>query len=163
MNKTRTALLALLILFSAPSFADELTPQKRADIEQLLQMTGALAMGKQMSAMVVGQMTQMLRKARPDIPDRVIEILPEEVDGIITDNMGNLKELVIPLYHKHFTADDIKGLMRFYASPLGQKTIQAMPLLMNESMQVGQQWGQALGPEIQTRIRARLKKEGFEL
>jgi hypothetical protein len=54
-------------------------------------------------------------------------------------------------------------LMRFYSSPLGQKTIQAMPLLMNESMQVGQQWGQALGPEIQTRIRARLKKEGFEL
>ena len=54
-------------------------------------------------------------------------------------------------------------MIGFYSTDLGRKAISAMPGLMSESMAIGQQWGQSLGPEIAERVRARLKKEGIEL
>ena len=162
MTKTTTALLVLLGLFSTASFGDELSPAKQADIKKLLEMTGSLAVGKQMSTVVVQQMTQMLRKARPDIPERVLGVIPEEVNGVIDENMNTFEQLVVSIYHKHFTHDEVKEMTRFYATPLGQKTIRVMPTLMNESLQAGQQWGQSLGPTLRDRIQARLKKEGYE-
>lgn len=162
MRKIIVALL-LLTAWSAPSFCEELSSAKRADIEQLLKMTGALSAGKQMSNAMVTQLTQVLRKARPDIPDRVLDVLPEEVDAVISDNIGDLSGLMVGLYHKHFTADEVKGMIQFYSTPLGKKTIEVMPALMTESFQAGQQWGQTLGPAVQARIQARLKKEGFDL
>jgi hypothetical protein len=66
MTIARTALFALLILCATPSYGDELTPEKCADIERLLHMTGALSVGRQMSTAVVQQMTEVLRKARPE-------------------------------------------------------------------------------------------------
>jgi hypothetical protein len=163
MTRIGTALLVLWCSWATPSLAEELTAAKRADIEQLLQMTGALGVGQQMSTAVVGQMMQVLRKARPDIPERVLKVLPEEVNAVIEENLGNLKEVVIPLYHKYFTGEEIKEMIRFYSTPLGKKTIEVMPVLVNESFQAGQQWGQQLGPVIQTRVQARLKKEGYDL
>ena len=103
------------------------------------------------------------RQVRPDIPDRVLNVLPEEVDAVTKDNLGDLTELIIGLYHKHFTGDEIKEMIRFYSTPLGKKTIEVMPVLMTESFQAGQQWGQSLGPDIQARIQSRFKKEGFDL
>lgn len=159
----RTAMIVLLAMFSVSSFGDELSHEKRADIEKLLEMTGALAIGKQMGVAVAGQIAQVLRKARPDIPERVLSALPEVVDGVISENLVQLKEVVIPIYEKHFTGDEIKELIRFYSTPLGQKAIREMPVLMSESMQAGQEWGKSLGPTIDSRIRARIDAEGYKL
>jgi len=161
MTRTRIAMLALLLVFCAPAFADALTVEKKTDIERLLEMTGALALAQQMSNAVVVQMTQALERARPDIPPSVLNVLPVEVDAVVKANIGSFKELVIPIYHKHFTGPEIKEMIRFYSTDLGKKTIRVMPMLVNESMQAGQKWGQSLAPEIQQRVRARLKKEGY--
>ncbi len=56
--------------------------------------------------------------------------MQSEVDAIINDNIGPLTELIIGIYHKHFTADEIKEMIGFYATPLGQKSIRVMPALM---------------------------------
>jgi len=163
MIRARTAVLLLSMVCATPAFAEELTAEKRADIEQLLEMTGALAIGTQMGGAVVQQMTQVLHKARPDIPQRVLDVLPAEVNGVIMDNMGALKDLTIPLYHKYYSGAEIKEMIRFYSTPLGKKTIETMPALMNEAIGLGQKWGQSLGPSIQARVEARLKKEGYDL
>jgi hypothetical protein len=163
MIAARTAVLLLLIACTTPVFAEELTAEKRADIERLLEMTGSLAIGRQLGGAVVQQMTQVLRKARPDIPQRVLDVLPAEVDGVIVDNVGTLKDMTIPLYHKYYTGAEVKEMIGFYSTPLGKKTIATMPALMNEAIALGQNWGQSLGPVIQARIQARLKKEGYDL
>ena len=163
MTTFKAVSISFLLAFSMPSFAEELSPAKRADIEKLLEVTGALAVGQQMGSAVVGQMTQVLHQARPDIPAEVLNVLPEEVNAVIGANLGAFKAIIIPIYHKYYTASDIKEMLRFYSTPLGQKMIRVMPTLVNESMQAGQQWGQSMGPEIQKRIKARLKKEGYEI
>ena len=163
MTTARLLILGFLLALSGPSFADELTAAKRADIEKLLEMTGAAAMGKQMGVAALGQMAQVIRKMRPDIPQHVIDTLPDEVGAVFDANIDSFKEQVISIYSKYFTASEIKGMIAFYATDLGKKTISVMPALMAESMATGQQWGQSLGPQIDARIKARCKKEGYPL
>ena len=163
ISRTVVLGLGLIIMLGQPCLADELTAAKRADIEKLLQMTGSLNLGKQMGAALVEQYAQSLRKLRPDVPQRVIEVLPDEVMAVIDENMGAFKDKVVPLYDKYFTAAEIKAMIAFYSTDLGKKTITVMPALMGESIAVGQQWGGALGPQIDARVKARLKKEGIEL
>jgi len=45
------------------------------------------------------------------------------------------EQMCYPLYDKFFTEDELKGLLSFYKSPVGQKSIVVMPALMQESMQ----------------------------
>ena len=158
--------LALLAVFSslAPlAAADELTKQKRADIERLLEMTGATKVGKQMAALSTAHMVQSLKLSHPGIPQRALDLLPEEVAAVFDAHIPAFVAQIIPVYHRYFTAEEVRGMIAFYSTDLGRKAISAMPGLMTESMHIGQRWGEGLSPELAERVRARLKKEGIEL
>lgn len=164
MNLARVGIFVLFACISTLGAAEEkLTPQKRADIERLLAETGALEVSQQMAGMASVHLAQTLKKMRPDIPEEVIEMLPEEVEAVFAANLESFKDAMIPLYHKHFTASEISELIGFYETSLGKKLIQVMPALARDSMEIGQRWGQSLGPQIDARIRARFKKEGVAI
>ena len=158
------AVALALAAFAAPCLAnDELTPEKRRDLESMLELTRALDLGKQMGTHAATQMTQMLKQQRPDIPARVLDALPEEIGRVFDEHMPQFKEMVVHLYSRHFTAAEVKEMLRFYQSDLGKKTIQVMPQLAREGMELGQRWGQSLGPELNERLRARFEREGIRL
>ena len=163
LGKLFLATIFLMIVSIDTTFSEDLTSEKKDDIKKLLDMTGALALGQQMANQVMLQLTQNIKARRPNIPQGVIEALRQEVNGVIRDNLPAFADAVIPLYHKHFTHEDIRGLINFYSTDLGKKAIGVLPLLMQDSMRTGQQWGQSLEPEIQRRILKRLKAEGIEL
>jgi uncharacterized protein len=147
-----------------PAAAQDVAPNaKRADIERLLEMTRALALGEQMASAMTTQMANVVRSANPAIPPRVIDALSEVVDAVIAERLPEFQEQVIVLYDRHFEHEDIRGLMTFYDSPLGRKTIQLLPLITQESMELGRAWGASLGPEIEQRVMERLRREGFGL
>lgn len=143
--------------------ADELTAEKRTDIEQLLVLTGALTLGQQMALTMTQQMSQAIKSARPDIPQSLIDALPQEIDAVIGANLDSFKDATIPLYHRYYSGPEIKELLRFYASDLGKKTITVMPQMMQESMAVGRAWGESLAPQIVARLRARFQKAGVSI
>lgn len=155
--------LSLCLLYGPHAAAEDLTKQKTADIEKLIEMTGAVDVGKQMSQSFGAQIWQAVKAARPDVPPRVFEVLQQEVDGVIDRRLPELSQLIIPVYHKHFTHAEIKEMIRFYKGPLGRKVIQVMPHLLRESMTIGQQWGQSIAPEIQIKVLERLHAEGIEI
>jgi len=55
--------------------------------------------------------------------------------------------LAIPLYDKYYSPEDLKGLIQFYATPVGQKTLTVLPKLMPELQDEGRKWGEGLGRE----------------
>jgi len=164
MKLLRTLLLLAVFSSLAPLVAaEELTPQKRADIERLLEMTGATRVGKQMAALSASHMVQSLKLSHPGIPQKALEMLPEEVGAVFDAHIPAFVAQIIPVYHRYFTAEEVKGMIAFYSTDLGRKAISAMPGLMTESMMIGQKWGEGLSPELAERVRARLKKEGIAL
>ncbi len=161
---TICTVLTLLLLAPGAALADpELTASKRADIKALLEVTGALQVGQQMSELMVAQMTETLKEARPDIEPRMYDVLRDEVNSAVAESIPAFAELIIPVYHRHFTHGEIRELLAFYQTELGRKTIAVMPLVIQDSMRVGQQWGRSLAPVIQQRVRQRFRQEGVDL
>jgi hypothetical protein len=56
------------------------------------------------------------------------------------------------LYDKYFTGDEIKGLLAFYQSPVGQKAAQVLPSLTQEAMQDGMKEGQMVAQKSMKRL-----------
>lgn len=166
MRKIIVIALACLYAVSAPLYAEDLTPAKQADTRKLLEATGALKVGQAMSEAVVNQMTQAIKQARPDIPARMFDVLAEEVNQAIAEEMNakdGLVDLMVVLYHKHFSHQEIRELLAFYQSPVGKKAGALAPTMSKEGFAIGQRWGESLGPRIGRRVQARFKQQGYEI
>ena len=166
MAIVRLLIVALLLLHgSGARAADEGTvpAEVRADIVRLLELTDGLAMGRQLSAMFSTQLASALKQARPDIPQRILDLMPEVVDSVIVANEASLVDGIVILYAKHFTSAELRELIRFYETDVGRKTIRVMPALMQDSMALGQAWGRNLAPAIDAEVRRRLTEEGVAI
>lgn len=156
--------VALSTCLGHAALAEEINPSKLADIKQLMEITGSANMGKQYAAMISKQIFQMLKSSRPDVPERVVEVMNKELVTLFSERMsvpGGLTDQLIPIYDKYFTQADIRELLAFYQTPVGKKFTSVMPKVLGESMLAGQKWGQSLGPEIDKRVKAVLAKEGI--
>lgn len=156
-----------LTLASLPLNAQEaeIPPEKRTALRQLMFVTGATQIVEQFSDIFIQQMTQTLQSSRPDLPVRAFTVLGEEVQQVIAEEIegGSLETLFMPIYDKYFTLEEVRGLLEFYESDIGRKSIEVLPMLTQESVQVGQAWGASIGPKIGQRVTERLAKEGIEL
>jgi len=158
--------LAVLAASSVSCAEEALTDAKRADIERLLQMTDALKIGQMFASTATRQFEQTLRKLRPDIPAELFGMVREEVQKTVDESMvakGGLIDQLIPLYHRYFSHDDIKAMIAFYSTPVGQKTISLMPQMAQDSVALGQQWAQRMRPVLEQRIKARFKQRGIDI
>ena len=127
-------------VYATPSTTNtvNIDQSKREDIKKLLLLMNSKQMGKQ----VLTQMISQFQKMQPNIPK-------EFWNQFMNDkSMDSLIDLTIPIYAKHLSHEDIKGLIQFYQTPLGKRFITNMPLMTQESMQAGQQWGQNLAMKI---------------
>jgi hypothetical protein len=156
-------ILAVTLIFAVPAFAfaDELTPEKRADIRQLIGVTGA-KLPAQLADSMAQSTSRLVRDARPETSERFHVVLRRELTAVLGERMeapGGLVERLTGVYDKQFTHPEVKQLLAFYQTPLGRKSIEVLPVVMNESAS----WAQSLVPEIRKRLQAALKKEGLEL
>ena len=71
--------------------------------------------------------------------------------------MDELADMLAPVYEKHMTENDLKKIIEFYQTPVGKKYAEKTPLITQESMQVGQQWGMRIGQKVMER----LKEKGY--
>jgi hypothetical protein len=159
-----TLFLVFFLLAGRAALADELTAQKSSDIKQLMEITDAADIGNQFAAMVSKPFFEALREVRPDIPERAFLVIESELLTLLSEDMsasGGILDQLIPIYHKHFTHQDIRELLAFYQTPTGKKAVQVLPKVIDESMLAAQSWVESLLPEIEKRVKAALKREGI--
>ena len=126
--------------------------RKKQDIRRLLVMTGSGKVGIQVFDNTIAQ----FQKSFPGIPDEFWREFREEADA------NALVELIVPIYDKHFTHKDIRGLIAFYESPLGKKLVSKLPQIVKESMAAGQKWGEELSNRTLKKIQDRKKVQDRE-
>src|SRR4029077_3003516 len=67
------------------------------------------------------------------------------------------------VYAKHFTEQELKDLVAFYRTPLGQKMLKEEPAALDESLKRAQDWTIEFADVVMTRFRAEMKKRGHQL
>src|SRR5689334_15892129 len=90
-----------------------------------------------------------------------------EVAVIVAKNLaGREKEIgegMAQVYANEFTEQELKDLVTFYKSPLGQKLLTSEPRAIQFSMSYMNQWAQAFAEVINGQFRAEMKKRGKEI
>jgi uncharacterized protein len=82
------------------------------------------------------------------------------------DYEGKKAELVYEvalIYAKHFTDQELKELVAFYKSPLGQKMLKEEPLALDQGLKRAQDWSQDFSEAVFVRIRTEMAKKGHPL
>jgi uncharacterized protein len=168
MRHLRALGLAVVLCAAAPAagFAQEpsIDPAIRADVEKLIELMGGARLGHQMASAMSSHMLESLRRSNPNVPERVTTIAKEVIEEELSkafDGSGGLMGQLVPIYARHFTHDEILGMIAFYQSDLGRHVIAEMPGVMQESMAAGQRWGEEIGPRVQAAMAERLKAEGI--
>ncbi len=161
---TRILFIALLLLAPTLATAEVLSPEKKAAIDQLMEVTGASRMKTQFGDAYVKQAQAMFSAANPNMPPRALAIVAQETRAVLDARLGGdrgLLSAVYPVYHRHFSLAEIEALLAFYRSPAGQKALKVMPQVAMESMQAGQKWAHSVGQAVQIRVEQRLAAEGL--
>ena len=76
---------------------------------------------------------------------------------------GELMNDAASIYASHFAEPELKQLLTFYLSPLGQKVIAEEPKAADETMALAGSWADNLSEEVITKMRAEMKKRGHDL
>lgn len=107
-------------------------PLKDADIRALMELTGAR---DQIQDAVANSSEQYREKLFATVPnnDKGQAFVTSFVDGYQKKfDVDQLTEQLVVIYDKHYTEEEIKGLLQFYGSPLGQKVAGEMPKIARE-------------------------------
>ena len=75
----------------------------------------------------------------------------QQINELVAREMQwqGIKNDYVELYTNAFTEQELRQLIQFYSTPLGQKVVEKMPVLMEQSMIVGQKKMMKIMPEIQ--------------
>ncbi|WP_168210320.1 DUF2059 domain-containing protein [Persicimonas caeni] len=121
---------------------------KRKDIRKLLEITGSAELGLQ----VVDQMIAQFKMSAPNVPSEFWDEFRKDI------NKDGLVEIIVPIYDKHLTHDEIKALIKFFESPAGKSYVKKLPIITRESQMAGQKWGR----EIAQKVQKRLQEKGYK-
>lgn len=117
---------------SSQATAKAIDPAKDADIRSLMELTGAR---DQIQDALTNSSEQYREKLMATVPnnDRGQAFVTSFVDGYQKKfDVNQLTEQLVSIYDKHYTDEEIKGLLQFYGSPLGQKVAAEMPKIARE-------------------------------
>jgi uncharacterized protein len=157
-----------LALTCVPAGAQQPAPAKPAS-------PAALAAAKEILTMK--NASAMYASAVPNIVQQTKEVLLQnnlnyqkdlnEVAAIVAQNLaGREKEIgdgMANVYANEFTEQELKDLVTFYKSALGQKLLATEPKAVQLSMGFMNQWARSFAETVNGQFRAEMRKRGKEI
>ena len=138
------------------------SPAAIAAAKEILTMKNAAAMYANAVPNLVEQTKNVLMQSNLNYQKDL-----NEVAIIVAKNLaGREKEIgegMAQVYANEFTEQELKDLVTFYKSPLGQKLLASEPRAIQFSMSYMNQWAQSFAETINAQFRAEMKKRGKEI
>ena len=157
-----------LALAAAPAIAQQQaapaapTPGATAAAKEILQLKNA-------SAMYAGAVPGMVEKVKTTLIGQNLNYQKDlnELAPVIAKQLaGRESEIgdgMVGVYAGEFTEQELKDLVTFYKSPLGQKLLTNEPKAISLSMQVMNDWARNFSEVVASAFRAEMKKRGKEI
>ncbi len=122
---------------------------------------------KQLTTQVTGQvwpaLEKNLRAKRQDVTDAQLAELRAEFERIQFENLSSVMDDAPIIYARHFTAAELREMLAFHRSPVGQKSLREMPQIMAESMALMMPRMQQLRAQTIEAFTKVLRQRGFAI
>jgi uncharacterized protein len=138
------------------------TPAALAAAKEILAMKNAGAMYASAVPNIVDQTKNALIQSNLNYQKDL-----NEVAVIVAKNLAGreqeIGEGMAKIYANEFTEQELKDLVTFYKSPLGQKLLATEPKAIQFSMGYMNQWAQGFALTVNEQFRLEMKKRGKEI
>jgi hypothetical protein len=173
-----TAGLVLGLAFgAAPAGAQQPQPPQQMPQGATLKPVSPAAMDaareilnmKNVAAMYVAAVPNLVQQTKDQLLQSNLNYQKDlnEVAVIVAQKMvGREKEIgegMAKIYGNEFTEQELKDLVTFYKSPLGQKLLASEPRAIQHSMAYMNQWAQAFAEAVNGEFRAEMRKRGKQI
>jgi hypothetical protein len=146
----------------APPVAKPASPGAIAAAKEILAMKNASQMYQNAVPNIVAQTKDSLLQANLNYQKDL-----NEVAVIVAQSLaGKEKEIgegMAQVYASEFTEQELKDLVTFYKSPLGQKLLANEPKAIQLSMSYMNQWAQNFAETVNAQFRAEMRKRGKQI
>ena len=162
----RMMLLCLLLAIATTSVA-QMNSSDVPTKEDINRFLDAMQIRQQMQAMmttmrvqVKANARQMLQKNMPNATNEDLARAEQFMDQALNEPIpvDEYINVMIPVYQRHLTRNDIDGIVAFYSSPVGQKMLREMPAMVAEGMQAASKITQEHMEKVMARMRARMNE-----
>lgn len=164
MNTRRLIILSafFIMFFSSASSAYAITEAKERDIQKLLKIMGTQSLVREMSDMLVTTVIAQEKQRYPNMPKKIEHVISNVIHQVVLEHSSELDRMILPLYDKYYTHEEIKELIKFFSSPIGRKYSSVLKPMMQDMIPISQEWGQKIGAITAQRVEQELKKYGYK-
>ena len=144
-------LLLSLLIFSSSLYAEQNTKQQK--IDELIKVMNLDSMVDSMYGQVEGMMKGMSDQMGVKPSEQAIfDKYYGDMTTVLKTEMSwaKMQPMMVNVYDKHFSEQEIADMLAFYKTDTGQKILEKMPVVMQESMQMSQSLMKDAMPKIQT-------------
>lgn len=156
------SLLAAAFLTAGPAWPQAASPDALAAAKELVVAARTADQFKTVLPLIMQQMKPLIVKGRPAVEKDYDSIMPVLVETM-NQQMGGFIEDVATVYAANFTAEELRQVTAFYRTPAGQKFLEKMPVIAQQSMAAGQKFGQKITQDMEARIKDELRKRGHKI
>ena len=163
-------LAAILALSGAPAMAQQAPPAPAAKQPAKPPSPAALAAAREF--LMMKNVGAMFAKAVPSVVDQTKNALIQqnlnyqkdlgEVAVVVAKNMAGkeneIGESMAQIYANEFSEQELKDLVTFYKTPLGQKLLSTEPRAIQFSMSYMNQWAMVFAGTVNEAFREEMKK-----
>jgi hypothetical protein len=163
MRKSSSMLVLAAFLFSAtPALAQSPAPDAIAAARELIVTMQTADTFKAVMPAIIKNLKPAIVQDRPQVERDYDAIMPILLEGM-SARLNEVLDQLAALYARIFTAAELREISAFYRAPTGQKFVRMQAPIMQESMAIGQKFGESVAREMQSRMIDELRKRGHKI
>jgi hypothetical protein len=164
MRALRLAVLALAatLAFGNAATSQPVDPETAAAAKELVVAMRADEQLKNVLPIILQQLKPVIAQGRPEVERDFDALVPLMMEAV-TVRLNAFVDGIAAIYAKTFTATELREMATFFRGKTGQKFVQSMPAITQQSFAMGQQLGQEIAGELQSRMVDELRKRGHKI
>jgi hypothetical protein len=156
------ACVAAVVLVAGPARPQSPPPDALTAARELIVTMRSADQFKAILPVIVRNLKPAIVQGRPEVERDLDAILPLLLEAM-SARVNEIVDQITALYARTFTVDELREVTAFYRGPTGQKFLEKVPAITQESMAIGQKFGQSVATEMQSRIIEELRKRGHKI
>ncbi|MGE0628853.1 MAG: DUF2059 domain-containing protein [Hyphomicrobiaceae bacterium] len=139
-----------------------LDAERLALAKEFLSVTSKAQRFDQIVPLLTNQLAMAFKRRNPGKSAEIDDVM-QRLSKRFVERQSEMVDLIAPIYAERFSAAEMKEIIAFYRTPVGKRILEEMPHLMQRAVQIGINWGQRIGREVEAEARRQLQDKGIRL
>ena len=154
----RSIALAAALAFSATA-ACASTKDLARELLEAIRLTQQI---ERTMAVVADRTAEFMRQSRPQMAAAEAAAYGQIYAAELKARSGDLVDEIANLYAKEYSEDDLRQIIAFYKSPIGQKYLDTQPKLTASGASLGKAWEDTNEEAVLKAVAGEMRKRGFK-